>query len=266
MKSMKKLVVLVALSLLSGNIIAQSQEIGLFGGGAYYVGDLNPHYHFLMTQPAFGAVIKYNYGTRWSFRLGGYRGKVAGDDSRSNTNEIRGLSFESNITEVSVAAEFNFFDFYVGSKKNIVTPYIFGGLGVFFFNPKAGGVTLRELGTEGQNIGFDGRGKYNLYSFSLPFGLGIKYSLNRRLGISAEWGLRKTLADYIDDVSTTYYLEGGQSNPDNPSEYLSDPTQLHEPYMERGNPRTQDWYAFYGISLTYRFNMFKGRGCPDQQK
>jgi hypothetical protein len=266
MKSMNRLVIFVVMFLFSGTVVAQTQEIGLFGGGAYYVGDLNPHYHFLMTQPAYGAVIKYNHGTRWSFRLGGYRGKVAGDDARSNTSDIRGLSFESNITEVSVAAEFNFFDYYVGSKKNIVTPYIFGGLGVFFFNPKMGGVSLRDIGTEGQNIGFDGRSKYSPFSFSLPFGLGVKYSLNRRFGLSAEWGLRKTLTDYLDDVSKTYYLEGDQINPDNPAEYLSDPTQLHDPYMERGNPRTQDWYSFFGISLTYRFNMFKGRGCPDQER
>ena len=266
MKKMKKLVSLVVLFLMSGAVFSQTQEIGIFGGGSYYVGDLNPQYHFLMTKPAYGAQVKYNYGTRWSFRLAGYRGKVAGDDARSNASETRGLSFESHITEVSVAAEFNFFDYYIGTKKNIVTPYIFGGLGVFFFNPKAEGVSLRELGTEGQNVGFDGRSQYNLYSFSLPFGLGFKYSFSRRFGLAVEWGLRKTLTDYIDDVSRTYYLEGDQINPDNPVEYLSDPTQLHDPYMERGNPRTMDWYAFFGISLNYKFNLFKGRGCPDQQR
>jgi hypothetical protein len=263
---MKKLVSLVVLVFMVGSTTAQTQEAGVFGGGAYYVGDLNPQYHFLMSKPAYGALIKYNYGSRWSFRLGGYRGKVAGDDARSNTNERRALKFESNITEISVAAEFNFFDYFVGSKKNIVTPYIFGGLGVFFFNPTADGVSLRNIGTEGQNVGFDGRKQYNLYSFSLPFGLGLKYSLNRRFGLAIEWGLRKTISDYIDDVSKTYYLEGDQIDPDNPEQYLSDPTQLHDPFMERGNPRTMDWYAFFGVSLTYQFNLFKGRGCPDQER
>jgi hypothetical protein len=263
---MKKLVSLVIMILIGFVADAQTQEAGLFGGGAYYVGDLNPQYHFLMTQPAFGALIKYNHGTRWSFRLSGFRGKVAGDDARSNVTETRGLRFESNITEISVAAEFNFFDFFIGSKKNIMSPYIFGGLGTFFYNPKVDDVALRSLGTEGQNAGFDGRKQYGNISIAIPFGLGFKYSFSRRLGFAVEWGLRKTLTDYIDDVSRTYYLEGSQIDPGNIEQYLSDPTQLHEPYMERGNPRTMDWYAFFGLAVTYQFDMFKGRGCPDQER
>lgn len=244
---------------------AQSQEIGLFGGGAYYLGDLNPGYHFMLSKPAYGAVVRYNYHTRWAFRLSGFRGKVAGDDMVSKTNENRNLKFESVITDISAVAEFNFFDFYIGGKKNIVTPYIFGGAGLFFYNPKANGVSLRGLGTEGQNVGFDGRKQYGRVSFAFPFGLGFKYSLSRRFGVALEWGMRKTWNDYIDDVSTTYYLDGTKIDDQNTEEILSDPTMLHQPYMERGNPRNKDWYCFYGLSVTYKFNLFNGRGCPDQR-
>jgi len=262
---MKRLLYSVLLVFTAGWAAAQSQEIGLVGGGSYYLGDLNPSYHFLMTRPAYGAVIRYNYGTRWAFRVTGMRGKVMGDDNVSHTNETRGLKFESHITEIAAAAEFNFFDYYIGSKKNIVTPYIFGGVGVFFYDPRADGVSLRGLGTEGQNVGFDGRSPYGRVNFAIPFGLGFKYSFSRRFGIAAEWGLRKTFADYIDDVSKTYYLDGSQISETDPVEQLlSDPTGLHQPYMERGNPRTNDWYAFMGLTLSYKFNLFKGRGCPDQ--
>ena len=144
-----------------------------------------------------------------------------------------------------------------------MSPYIFGGVGVFFFNPKSNGVALRDLGTEGQNVGFEGRKKYNLYSFSIPFGFGVKISLNSRLGFGFEWGLRKTFTDYIDDVSTTYYLDGANIDPANTAMYLSDPTGLHKPYMQRGNPKTNDWYAFTGISLSYKFNLFGNRRCPE---
>ena len=263
---MKKLVTLLVLIVMAVTAKSQTQEIGVFGGGAYYLGDLNPQYHFLMSQPAYGAMIKYNYGTRWSFRLAGFRGKVAGDDARSNASDTRDLRFESNITEISFAAEFNFFDFFIGSKQNIMSPYIFGGVGTFFYNPKIDGLTLRDLGTEGQNVGFDGRSQYGVMGFAIPFGLGVKYSFSRRFGLALEWGLRKTFSDYIDDVSTTYYLVGDQIDPGVTEQYLSDPTQLHDPFMERGNPRTNDWYAFFGLSLNYRFNMFRGRGCPDQER
>jgi hypothetical protein len=263
---MKKIFQIILILCFAGPVFSQTQEIGIFGGGSYYLGDLNPSLHFNMIKPAYGAFIRYNYNSRWAFKVNAYRGKVAGADAVSKTNTTRGLSFSSFITDISANAEFNFFDYYAGMRKNIITPYIFAGFGVFFFKPTADGVNLRDMGTEGQNVGFEGRKKYNLFSFSIPFGFGVKYSLSNRFGLAFEWGLRKTFTDYIDDVSTTYYLDGANIDPANTANYLSDPTGLHKPYMERGNPKTRDWYAFTGLSLTYRFNMFGNRRCPDQRR
>jgi hypothetical protein len=36
-------------------------------------------------------------------------------------------------------------------------------------------------------------------------GIGFKYTIDRRWGISLEYGFRYTFTDYIDDVSKTYY-------------------------------------------------------------
>ena len=245
---------------------AQTMEVGVFGGGTYYIGDLNPTYHFLQTRPAYGIVAKYNHGTRWAFRLTGYRGKVVGNDSVSHYNEVRGLSFESNIIDVAGVVEFNFLDYFTGSKRDDMTSYIFGGIGYVHFDPRYDGSSLRDMGTEGQNVGFEGRPAYKKYTFTLPFGIGFKYSLNSRLGLALEWGVRKTFSDYLDDVSTTYYLDGEQINPDNVAEVRSDPTFSHKPYQERGNPKTNDWYSFLGVSLTYKFNPFGGKGCYDQKR
>ena len=261
---MKKSLQLVLLLLLSGSLFAQTTEIGLVGGGSYYLGDLSPGVPFLEMKPAYGVIARYNYGTRWAFRLGGYRGKVAGDDAVSKANETRGLKFQSEITEISAVAEFNFFDFFIGTKKDNISPYIFAGVGFFMFNPKVDGTSLRDVGTEGQNVGFNGRKPYNLYSFCLPFGIGVKYSLSSRFGISLEWGMRKTLTDYIDDVSTTYYLDGTKIDPANLTEVYSDPTFEHKPNMQRGDSKTNDWYNFTILSITYKFYMFGKRGCPDQ--
>lgn len=263
---MKRTLFLLALMSIGFLSRAQTMEVGLFGGLSYYLGDLNPGYHFLNPKPSYGALARLNFNPRISLRAGVYRGKVTGDDYKSNTNELRGLHFESPVTDVSVVGEFNFFEYFTGSKRDKLTPYIFGGVGVFFFNPSAGGVNLKDAGTEGQNVGFDGRKPYKLFSFSIPFGFGVKFSLNSRLALTAEWGLRKTFTDYIDDVSTTYYLAGDQIDPNNTEQVLSDPTFAHDPYMERGNPKTRDWYNFTGITLTYKFRLFGGRGCPDQQR
>jgi hypothetical protein len=261
---MKKIILILLLAFCGTGLQAQkTMEIGLFGGGSYYLGDLNPSVHFLLIKPAYGGVARLNLDPRWTVRLSAYRGAVAGDDEVSKVVDNRNLKFESNITDVSAVVEFNFFRYVTGSTRNFVTPYIFGGIGFFMFNPTADGADLRDLGTEGQNAGFDGRSRYTTSQVAVPFGFGFKYSLSKRLGIAFEWGLRKTLTDYIDDVSTTYYLEGESIDPSNTAEILSDPTMSHKPFEARGNASTSDWYAFCGVTFTYKFKIGGNDVCRD---
>ena len=261
---MKRLITFITVWMVAMSASGQFLEVGFFAGGSYYTGDLNPSYHFMGTHPAYGVVARYPYGTRWAFKVSGYFGRVSADVNKSGYIDNRDLNFESKIMDISAVAEFNFFDYFTGSKRDVISPYIFGGVGFFTFNPESNGVELNSLGTEGQNIGFDGRSPYNLYSFCLPFGFGLKYSLNSRLSLGVEWGMRKTLTDYLDDVSTTYYLNGETIDPSNVAESLSDPSRIHKPNQERGNPATRDWYNFSGVTLTYKFRLPGSRKCPDQ--
>ena len=261
---MKKITLIMMMVLAGLGIQAQkTMEVGVLGGGSYYIGDLNPSVPFLLTKPAYGLVARLNLDSRWTVKLSGFRGKIAGDDNISNAREYRDLKFESDITDVSAVIEFNFFNYITGSTRNFLTPYIFGGVGMLMFKPEADGVSLRELGTEGQNIGFDDRSPYNTTQLVLPFGIGFKYSLNKRLGLAFEWGVRKTFTDYIDDISTTYYLDGESIDPSNTAEIMSDPTMIHKPYESRGNASTNDWYSFIGVSLTYKFKLGREKSCSD---
>lgn len=299
--------VIVSCFLMAPKSHAQTLDLGLFAGGSYYLGDINPSLHFAGSQPAFGGFFRFNYKDRWGFRLGGYRGKVKADDldffkldaaqtylnndyNIDDPNLIyyltsnRGLNFETDITEISFLVELNFFPFFVGSRKNTWTPYIFAGAGMYLYNPKpiGGGISLRTLGTEGQ--GYVGRPEpYGNLAFSIPFGIGMKISLNKRIGLGFEWGMRKTFNDYLDDISSTYYLdlygynpEEGiyyAPNPENPVEiisfpitddvYYSDPTFSHKKGEKRGNQYNKDWYAFYGVTLTFKINLLKDDGCRD---
>jgi Domain of unknown function (DUF6089) len=261
---MKKAFLVLFISVIGLASMAQTMEVGPYGGVSYYLGDLNPGVHFMSSKPAYGVIARVNFNPRISVRGGFYRGHVAGDDMKSQVNENRDLNFKSPITDISVVGEFNFFEYFTGTKRDRLSPYIFAGVGICLFNPESDGVKLKDIGTEGQNVGFDGRKPYKLVSFSVPFGIGVKFSLNSRFGLTAEWGMRKTFTDYIDDVSTTYYLDGSQINSSNVDEVLSDPTMSHDPYMERGNPATNDWYNFTGLTLTYKFKLFGGRKCYDQ--
>jgi hypothetical protein len=261
---MKKLLITLVFAFFGTVSHAQTAEVGLVGGLSYYLGDLNPGIHFLGTRFAWGGLARVNLDNRWVIRGNFVRARIKGDDSKGNTNDQRGLKFESRLTDIAITTEFNFFEYFTGSRKNLMSPFIFGGIGMVIFNPQADGVYLRNIGTEGQNVGFDGRKPYSRVAFTIPFGVGIKYSLSKRLCFSGEWGMRKTFTDYLDDVSTTYYLDGTNIDPNNQEQVLSDPTFLHKPMQERGNPSNDDWYCFMEINLTYKFRLYNKNKCPNK--
>lgn len=253
---------LITIILFTLNSNAQIIEIGGFGGTSYYLGELNPALPYNQTQLAYGALARYNLNSRWAIKFSYYRGKVQGSDAIGSPTIDRDLDFKSNINDFSLVAEFNFWEYFTGSKKSYFTPFIFSGISYFTFKPTSfGGVSLQPIGTEGQNVDFGGRSPYNQYSFAIPFGFGFKYSLNERIGFTFEWGMRKTFTDYIDDISTTYYLTGQDINPDNIGEILSDPTMSHDPYMQRGDDQTNDWYNYTGITVTYKFDLRNKKEC-----
>jgi hypothetical protein len=273
-KIMQKICVFFMLMVLSVSLThaQRSGDFGLLGGVTYYMGDLNPSVPFRLSKPAFGLLYRQNFNTRISLRGHAFRGNIAGSDAVSGVNPERDLNFESKITEAGLQVEINFYEFFIGSKQHPITPYLFGGVAVFFFKPYGNvqGVKteLQPLATEGQGTAvYPDRKIYNLYSFSLPLGLGVKYSIGKLVGIGAEWGMRKTLTDYIDDVSQTYYLNNVSNPPATASEAIlaSDPLLNHEAGMQRGNSQNKDWYSYAGISLTVKIKMLKKENCLDIQ-
>lgn len=252
---MRKIIIIIGAVFFTQISFAQTIEIGGFVGTSYYLGELNPAMPYNQTQLAYGALARYNLNERWAVKFSYYRGDVQGSDATGGWVEDRGLDFKSKINDFSLVAEFNFWEYFTGSKKSFFTPFIFGGASFFTFNPISySGVILQPEGTEGQNDGFDGRSPYNKYSFAIPFGFGFKYSLTERLGITFEWGMRKTFTDYIDDISTTY-----ANDPD----IIADPTQTHSAYMQRGDDQTMDWYNYTGVTFTYKFDLRNKKGCSN---
>jgi hypothetical protein len=204
---MIKRIVFIAFMLCSGMLYGQYLEIGPYGGGSYYLGDLNPGKHFSMMSPAYGGIIRCNFTTRWVGRINFLFGKVYGDDRIMKAVENRNLNFESQIFEISLQTEVNFLSYFTGSWRDFFTPYIFGGVGAFTMNPTgivAGeSLTLRELGTEGQLSGtYPDKKPYSLTQLCVPFGIGFRVSFWKKFCAGIEWGLRKTFTDYLDDCST----------------------------------------------------------------
>lgn len=246
----------------------QYLETGLTGGGMLYTGDLNPSPAPGLTRPAIGVLMRYNFTTRWVWKNSFLMGRVRGEDLNGTALSGRSLYFESRLTELSSQVEFNFLNFYTGSRRQSFSPYLFTGISLFMFNPQAQfngqWIDLQPLRTEGQDTQmYPERKPYARISVALPFGMGIKLSINKKMTVGMEAGYRKTLTDYLDDVSTTYYLQGNEIDPALPEELLSDPLRNHSAGMQRGNPANKDWYAYAGMFITYKINLYKTPPCND---
>lgn len=274
---MKFLKIIFFLFLVPFSVSAQHIEGGIFLGSSTYYGDLDPDdLHLDGTHFGYGLVLKYNLNDYVSIRGSVLRGQFSGDDARNADESIqqRNLSFRSSVTEFSIIPEFNILGYNPYDK--IFSPYVFGGIAVFRFNPEADldGQTykLQPYATEGQ--GLPGRpSRYNLTEFAVPLGAGVKFSITEYWNISLEVGYRVTFTDYIDDVSTTYadrddlILANGEigANLANRTAELTNVDPINIPGETRGNPNQNDRYVFTGVTISYNFlDGFgsKRYGCP----
>ena len=216
---------------------------------------------------------------------------------------------------------------FIGAKSPLgIGIYLFAGVGGFYYEPTGkdlfldseGNLSgtgypykLRPLHNEGQGMGSDGfnesTGKggadyhynfptgmtYSPIAICVPMGFGFKKAFNGNGGIKLEAGFRFTNTDYLDDVSTQYYLhddpssisskmsgtnsgndrifigyafdsstntdlpypEGSTERPDLGG---TRPYQLTgyytEPGMTRGNPENDDSYMFLTLSAYKKLN------------
>ncbi|MCU0384827.1 MAG: DUF6089 family protein [Flavihumibacter sp.] len=192
--------------------VTQEGEIGVSIGGAHYFGDLNTTAKVNRAKLAFGVFFRKQFGNYIAVRVGGQFAQLGYADKYYSDNEFqrrRNLSFNSNVWELALQGDFNFFKYVPGSYDYRFTPYVTIGASIFSYDPYAylGGQKyfLRPLGTEGQgSAAYPDRKPYSSMAFAIPFGVGVKYSLNERINIGFEVLHRFTNTDYLDDVSTTY--------------------------------------------------------------
>lgn len=247
-----------------------SAEVGFFGGGSYYIGDLNPSKHFVYSKLAYGGIFRYNLSTRHSLRFNITYGNIYGEDSKSNDpyKVDRNLSFKTQVLEFAFGVELDLFRYRINDMKYPISPYFFYQFAYTRINPKAelNGIdyALQPLATEGQGSGVSGtkNNRYKLNQFTVPLGVGLKFNLRKRVAISIEYGIRKTFTDYVDDVSGDYLDSDVITALNGPLAAEFSDRSLSEGSkagLNRGTSLNKDWYSFYGIMLT--FKPFKKNVC-----
>jgi hypothetical protein len=256
--------------------VVQEGEFGIGLGAGHYFGDLNTRARLNRAKLAGSIFFRKNLGNYIAMRVGASFAQLGYSDQYNTQNEYmtkRNLSFNTKVWELTLQGDFNFFRFMPGEPEFSFTPYITFGAGIFSYDPYAylqgEKIPLRQLNTEGQGSSlYPDRKPYSSMALCIPFGGGLKYSLNERINIAFEVLHRFTQTDYLDDVSKTYVdpsvfplnPNGSISN----AQLLSDRSyELGEaigiPGRQRGNSKQKDQFVTAMFHVTFNLQSYK---CP----
>jgi len=241
-------------------------ELGLTVGVSNYWGDLQPKlFPSNGYRPMAGFIYKFFMNPRVGIRIGATYSNLTAADSLSNipANQARNLSFATHLFEFHTALEVNFLPVDILRMK--ASPYIFGGISVFYFDPYAtdsagNKVFLRPLSTEGEGLPmYPDRKEYSLVNIAFPFGGGMKFFIGKAIMLTGEVGFRYTNTSYLDDVSKTFVnldtLAGYKGQLARQMAFRGNTVPGWDGnYPNYGTPRgsggSNDWYYFCNITAT----------------
>ena len=159
---MKNLFIIIAICLFLPTVSkSQYLEFGIIGGFSTYSGDLNPttqrisHGEF---RYSVGGFLRYNLGSYFTAKFAVSAGRLSARDydSLDPARKARNLQFKSTFIENALSLEYNILGYDPIFMTKRVSPYIFAGIGMVYFNPKAlyngEWVELQPLNTEGQGL------------------------------------------------------------------------------------------------------------------
>ncbi len=186
-------------------------EVGTFGGGSIYFGDLTPARRDYLNEitPHGGLLVRYNLKHNFSLRGSLAVAKLAADDSKYTSPEWRqhrNFSFTTALYEAAVMLEYDLLRTNREITGNRWGAYAFAGLGLAFTDPQRdfSKIDANYFGATDKAVsGLDEDKSNNSGHLGLvaPVGLGISCQLSRRLSVFAEGSVRYGFDDQIDGFS-----------------------------------------------------------------
>ena len=247
----------------------QYNSVGFSLNAMNYFGDVVPvtnfsSFRFGATRLGAGVSISRRFYPRLSGRFALSYGRITGSDALATAGQSdpdaifrrqRNYTFRNDIFEASAVAVVDLIE----NRNNYLkrpdfVPYVFAGVAGFHHNPQGlytdgTYVDLQPLKTEAK--------EYSTTQFSIPFGGGIRYRINRNFDASLEIGWRKTFTDYLDDVSDKYAPVASLTS--EYQKYFGRGITLQNglipgfdnPGNKRGTITRDDWYIVTGVTLNY---------------
>lgn len=191
-----------------------SSSISVLGGAAGYFGDITPFKIYLSNGPqsikhATGFEFSRNFKKNFNYRINLNYIKLEASDKYYDTcaayrpNYIRNLNFKANVLETSASLQYEI-------ERDGIVPYFFAGVGHIMYN-----VNKQSIKN----------------SISIPFGIGVKTRISKRIEVAAELNYRYTVTDALDDVLDSRIYK-----------------QVEKPFIMNGN----DLYYTAQLKVTYR--------------
>jgi hypothetical protein len=266
MKLKNSLLIGLILSAITFTAKAQNMDIGLLLGGSYYYGDVVNEIEPTTIGPAVGGFVRYRLGDRFALKAFAGYAKVSGDDklSESEWQLQRNWSFESTILEGSIQAEFNLIEDRNKGRRyaNPMIPYLFAGVGMFYFEPKslyAGGSMQSTAPLQLSGVA------YSQTAISVPIGIGFRYYVSKKFQLGLEFGMRYTTTSYIDDIGgADRYIDPSLTpHPEITRYYYGKATGNANPGDLRGKMAlaklsVNDLYFIYGVTASYTLGKSSG--------
>jgi hypothetical protein len=201
---------------------AQRHELGMGFGTHLYKGDITESYKLSNFRPAGEVFYRLNFSPAVAMRVNIATGRLgaSGADSKNKyITKFQPNSFSTQLLDIAVMGEYNFLNYRAPKERMRWSPYLFGGVAVFYFNPKSA----------------EPLGNVSPIQPAIPIGVGVKYKASRKWNLGFEFGARKTFTDYLDNVSDK---DIGTN-------------------LQRGFKDTKDWYTFIGLSASYTIYTIK---------
>jgi hypothetical protein len=192
-------------------------EMGLGGGGSFYMGDANGRL-YNNTNGVFSVLARYNVNPRFSLKANLSSAGISGSTENAyGTLPGDELIFSRTLYDFGAQMEWGFC-----------------GYGMEGWN---GNHRLAPYGLMGIGVTFAPEPEQNDFAANFPIGLGLRYKLSERVNIGLEWTMRFSTSDRLDVTRT-------------------DGTTLKDPFMIKGKGiKNKDSYSFTMLYVT--FDVFK---------
>lgn len=219
---MYKLKLVLSFVVFSFCVYAQKWEIGGGLGVSNTRSDIS-YFNFLNTRYAATAFLRYNINYAWVIKADlKYFSLYGSDKNNSDTiSTIRNYAFAANGGHFSANMEYNFLDYRDLKHKVKFSPFLTAGIGLCYFR-----LSNSDL---------------SVLSPIIPFGFGVKYMVSKNWNIGLLFETSKTFTDKLDGLDSTLPLE-------------------IDPHIKSADLATDDWYHFFGLTISYTFYHIK---CPD---